>query len=186
MTDTTNVTDRDNLAAERLREILDYAPDTGIWTWRGNGRQPNGAVAGTGHPGGYRQILINGFWYLAHRLAWLYMTGEWPPADLDHVNRNRSDNRWINLRVATRSLNCANRPQQTNNTSGLKGVTWSTFHRKWQAQIQIDGKKRHLGYLDTPTKAWLAYVLVARKHFGDYARIEAGGVTFFRNPTDDD
>ena len=97
------------LTVERLRELLSYDPATGKFLWR-VGRQcmRAGAVAGATEVQGYRVIKIDGKIYKAHRLAWLYVTGEWPPEEIDHKNTDPQDNVWSNLRLATHSQNQAN------------------------------------------------------------------------------
>lgn len=162
------------LTAARLRELLSYDPETGVFRWRvyraRNARA--GDVAGRiikaapDKGGGYRSIGIDGSEYLAQRLAWLHMTGEWPPAQVDHENRNRDDNAWRNLRDATRSQNQANRPAQANNTSGFKGVAFHKGAGRWRATLG----KRHLGLFDSPEQAHAAYAEAARGAFGEFAR----------------
>jgi hypothetical protein len=152
---------------ERLKELADYDPETGVFTWRASRpRARKGAIAGTKRPDGYWAIAIDCKLCYAHRLAWLYMTGKWPTADIDHINGNKSDNRIANLRQATRSQNKANTPPPRHNTSGLKGV--SLEGRRWKAQIERDGKKCHLGLFDTPEEAYAAYCKAAREHFGEF------------------
>jgi len=129
-----------------------------------------GDVAGRGSGGGYRQISVDNRLYLAHRLAWLYMTGEWPEVQIDHVNMDRADNRFVNLRQATRSENKGNMRAQANNASGLKGVYWHKRAGKWCAQINTNGTRRHLGCFDSPEAAHAAYIASAKKHFGEFAR----------------
>src|SRR6185369_10895033 len=94
---------------------------------------------------GYWRIFIYGKAYLGHRLVWLYVYGEWPRGDIDHVNRTRSDNRLCNLRVATRSQNLGNMGRRPVNTSGYKGVTWHKRAEKWLAQISVNRKNIYLG-----------------------------------------
>ncbi len=156
---------------ERLRELLRYDPDTGIFTWlkpAGRwGRIPAGTAAGYADTHGYIKLSIGarrGGRPYAHRLAWLYMTGEWP-TQVDHINGNRADNRWSNLRVATPKQNAANRGAQANNTSGAKGVTWYPPLQKWHVQCA----KRHIGYFPTVELAAAAYLNAARVHYGDFA-----------------
>lgn len=90
------------LTAERLREVLEYDPAIGVFRWliKPCGQISIGDIAGCRHGEGYVQIRVIGRIYLAHRLAWLYMTGEWPISLIDHRNLDRSDNRWSNLREA--------------------------------------------------------------------------------------
>ena len=95
---------------------------------------------------GYIHIFIDGTAHKAHRLACLYMTGEFPTNETDHVNHIRNDNRWENLRKTTRSENQRNRPKQGNNTSGCTGVFWSIERNKWRALISNGNKRIHLGY----------------------------------------
>lgn len=100
------------LTQEILRDLLDYNPETGVWTWRNplpRSKMKPGDLAGRITDGGRRQIRIASGFYYASRLAWLYMTGEWPKEEIDHVNRVRDDDRWINLREATHSQNSFNR-----------------------------------------------------------------------------
>ena len=92
------------------------------------------------HPDGYKQIKIDGRMYLAHRLAWFYMTGAWPEHNLDHINRNRADNRWANLRLAPGTLNENNRSTPHNNTSGAMGVN-KNAKGLWVARGVKNGKR---------------------------------------------
>jgi len=156
----------------RLREVLQYDPDTGIFTRlvSTSNSVRAGDVAGNIDPAGYRRIKIDGKTYHAHRLAFLYMTGIWPPHDIDHANMDRADNRWCNLRYASRSQNKANMRARQGNTSGSKGVCWKMSHRKWMATICIDGKRHHLGYRDTKEEAAALYAAAAEQHFGEFAR----------------
>jgi hypothetical protein len=119
---------------------------------------------------GYRKIRINGRSYLAHRLAWLYMTGEWPQNVIDHASGQRSDNRWENLRAASPLLNSHNRKRPSNNTSGFKGVTFYKAGNIWRAFIRVDGLLRFLGSFPTPELAADAYAAAANDHFGSFAR----------------
>lgn len=163
---------RIELTAERLREVLHYDPETGVFTWlvKTSNRVHVGRVAGTSHKIGYRMIAIDGHLYYAHRLTWFYMTGKWPNAALDHGNLDKDDNRFANLREATMSQNLANTRARSDNTSGLKGVGWDERRGKWMARITTRGKRRHLGRFDCPAAAHLAYVVAAHKHFGEFAR----------------
>lgn len=126
------------LTSERLRELLLYDPDTGLWVWLKppkNKPQLIGQEAGNIRLDGYRKIGIGGTDYLCGPLAWLYMTGEWPTEEVDHADRDRSNDRWENIRQATRSLNEANKGLDPRNTSGFRGVTWHKGTQKWMAQI---------------------------------------------------
>ncbi|MBV8474518.1 MAG: HNH endonuclease [Hyphomicrobiales bacterium] len=160
------------VTAEILRERLHYDPSNVVFTWilpPKCGSVAAGDVAGSMSKG-YRTIMLDGRNYAAHRLAWLYVTGEWPSGDVDHVNLDKADNRLSNLRVATDSQNLANRRKNSNNTSGLKGVTWNKLCRKWLAQIVVNRKHKYLGVFDCPAAAHFAYVIAADRHFGEFAR----------------
>ena len=145
---------------DRLQKLLDYDPDTGLFTWlvRTNKRIKIGAAAGSPHNEGYRQIKIDGEKHLAHRLAWLWMTGDWPAHQLDHINGIRDDNRWDNLREATQAENNQNMAMHRDNTSGFMGVCWHRLAGKWMAQIRVAGRSRYLGLFTTPEAAHEAYV----------------------------
>ena len=165
------------LSAQTVRELLHYDPETGIFRWRQAagrwGRIPAGSIAGTlscSH--GYWAIGIDGRAYLAHRLAWLYMDGEWPKAELDHINLDRTDTRWCNLRAATKSQNGANRRASTKNRSRHKGVSWDACREQWFACIRVNRKTIALGRHDTLDAACVAYRLAATRYFGEYARVE--------------
>lgn len=137
------------ITQEELKEILFYEPSTGIFTWkvkRGNIRA--GQVAGSIHAQGYIPIGINGKIYQAHQLAVLYMTGSWPKGGVDHINRNRSDNRWKNIRELSQQGNLRNQGLSSRNTSGITGVSWIARRGKWQAQIKVDRKQIGLGLYD--------------------------------------
>jgi hypothetical protein len=105
-------------------------------------------VAGTLNSHGYWSIKIAGKPHKAHRLAWLYVHGEWPPEDVDHINRARDDNRIVNLRLASRSENIQNSSLRLDNSSGHKGVCWVECRQKWIAQIKHQSRCKHLGYFD--------------------------------------
>jgi hypothetical protein len=100
------------------------------------------------HPDGYLQCRYHGKWWLVHRLAFLLMGEELPP-EVDHINHDKTDNRWSNLRPADSSINMRNRPKFKNNTSGVTGVSWHKLSQKWVAQINVDGKRKHIGLDDT-------------------------------------
>lgn len=147
------------LTAERLRELLDYDPLTGIFTWRTRrGSVPRGGVAG--HLGAHRYVVIKlgRRRHRAHRLAWLHTHGVWPALHIDHINGVRHDNRLVNLREANHSENAQNQPHlRANNTSGFLGVTWSARDKRWQAGININKKRIHLGHFHTAEEASAAY-----------------------------
>lgn len=148
---------RKALTQQKLRHVLRYDHETGDFTWlRNRNRFLVGEKAGCVWPTGYVAIKIGGKAYLAHRLAWLYRTGEWPEHEIDHINRDRSDNRFANLRDVTRSLNRANSAIGANNMSGYRGVHRSGS--KWVSSIRVDGKSFDLGRFESPEEALRAYV----------------------------
>src|SRR5262249_8878082 len=155
--------------ATRLRELVDYDPHTGIFirkiTCRGGSA---GSIAGKRHCEGYLQLSIDGRCYFLHRLAWLYVYGEFPSDQIDHINGDRADNRIINLRPATHTENMRNRCRHRNGSSGFKGVYRE--RGKWCARITIRaGRRLYLGRFDTPEEAHAAYFAAAQKHFGEFA-----------------
>jgi len=161
------------LTADLLREVVYYDPATGVFTWRNRRRQmPAGSLAGTPNPDGYWYIKIDGKRYPAHRLAWLYVYGEWPSGFLDHKDCNKENSCIENLRLASKSQNGANRRQCSHNTSGYKGVSWHRQNNKWSAGTRVNGIRHHLGYFDTPEAAHAAYVDAAKRLHGEFARAE--------------
>lgn len=93
---------------------------------------------------------------MAHRLAWFYTYGRWPTQDIDHINEVKNDNRFCNLREATRAQNMQNVRKHKHNTSGLKGVCWHSQRKRWRAFIFLDRKQKHLGLFDTKEDAYAA------------------------------
>ena len=158
------------ISQERLRELLDYNPDTGEFKWlRDSPSRKRGTVAGTLTEDGYIRIKIEGCLYRGHRLAFMWMTGVWPEHEVDHSNRVRSDNRWSNLRQATKAENQRNTVNRRNGTSGFKGVTFMKRLNKWQAHIYNGGKLNYLGVHQTAELAARAYAAAAEKLHGEFA-----------------
>lgn len=137
------------LTAERLRELTTYSSETGLFRWRALTSKYShakiGDVAGWLNGDGYRDIQIDCKTYRAHRLAWLYVHGVWPSDQVDHINRDRTDNRIENLREASNTENQRNASKPYTNTSGHVGVAWHKYTQKWRAYIRHDGKNLHLG-----------------------------------------
>lgn len=144
-----------NISQKRLKEVLFYDPETGIWRWLvGKARRvKEGMIAGSLGDNGYRLIGIDYRLYRANRLAWLYMEGYFPEYDVDHENRIRDDDRWSNLRDATRQCNNRNRRMLKNNTSGITGVAWHKRDQKWGSKISVGGKQINLCYSKVKTDA---------------------------------
>jgi hypothetical protein len=159
------------IRASLVRELLDYAPDTGVLTWRValTSFIKVGQVAGKTDKRGYSQIGIGRRNYMAHRLAWLHVHGTWPPNQIDHINGNPADNRISNLRLATASQNIANSRLHCDSTSGLKGICFVKKQKRWAARIQRDGRRRYVGFFDTAEEAHAAYCHAAQELFGEFA-----------------
>lgn len=161
------------LDQSRLKDLLKYDPESGVFTWikPGVGRKARAGCSSST----YTLIFVDGKVYRAHRLAWLYMTGKWPKAMIDHIDLNKHNNAFSNLREADGSQNKANMPMPRTNTSGFKGVSWSkcgaTYGKPWQAQISKDRKRMGLGCFATKEEAHAAYVVAAEKIFGEFARV---------------
>jgi hypothetical protein len=153
-----------SLTPDRLREVLKYHKTTGnfVWRVRTSNRVRVGEVAGTLHDEGYIKITVDGAQYLAHRLAHLYVLGRWPEADVDHRNTDRADNRWRNIRPATRAENMQNlRKAHADSQTGILGVT--PADGRFSARISSNGVTVRLGRYDTPKQAGRAYVHAKRK-----------------------
>lgn len=151
---------KNDLTAKRVLELMRYEPETGQFIWVSSRYSYlNGTPAGTVRKEGYRFITIDGFQYLAHRLAWLVTHGSWPEATIDHWDRDRDNNRIDNLRQATQLQNIQNqRADHRRSVSGLLGVSWSVSHKKWRADIMVNSKSHYLGRHDTKEKAHAAYL----------------------------
>ena len=152
------------LTSERLRELLHYEPSTGSFTWRKAWpRMPVGSLAGHRTGLGYWRIKVEGGNYLAHRLAWLYMTGHWPPGDIDHIDTDSLNNRWENLRSVTEHENLQNqRRAHRNNKVGVLGV--SKFSWGCVSRIRVNGRDVRLGTFATVEEAHQAYLAAKRLH----------------------
>ncbi len=165
----------------RERDVImsnvEYDPGTGAFTWRTSTRgHKAGAVAGSRHKGtGYVSLSIAGRRYLAHRLAWYAVYGEWPPEGIDHINGVRHDNSIANLRPATRSQNQQNlRVAMRNSGTGLLGAFHHKSTGKFMAQIAHEGRQMYLGLHATPEAAHSAY-LAAKARLHPYQTIVAKG-----------
>jgi len=158
------------ITQERLKELLHYDHDTGVFTriYSTSKRIKVGDVAGSLDKKGYIVIGINGKIYKSHRLAWLYVYGTWPKEFIDHVNGIRNDNRIVNLREATWTENMRNRSVHINNTSGFRCVTWNKDKCKWQSYFRLNGKQKHLGLFDTAEDASDAYHQWAKLVHGEF------------------
>lgn len=159
------------ITQEYLKSVLHYNGESGLFTWlKSRGARRSGSCAGCDQGDGYLRIGLRGKLYLAHRLAWFWMTGGWPVSKIDHRDLNGLNNRWKNLREATDSQNRMNTYRRSDNTSGFKGVHWQAPNEKWQARIITDGKRQSLGLFDCAAAAHFAYVVAADKSYGEFAR----------------
>lgn len=141
------------LTADRVRELLSYDINTGIFTWRvSRPGARTGSQAGWSDKG-YWRISVDGQTYRAHRLAWLWVHGTWPGPELDHRNRVKNDNRLLNLREASRSENQQNRPLFKNNKSGFTGVSWHKQRSRWRGAFTVDKVTKEVGFFTTPEAA---------------------------------
>lgn len=163
------------LTQERLKELLNYDPETGVFTWAATvgSRAKAGAIAGC-DSGRVRRVVrvvrvirVEGTLCLAHRLAWLWMTGAWPSEEIDHRDGDPSNNRWSNLRAANRRLNQENlRKPLVTNSCGFLGVTYTHSGKRikrWRATIMVNRVQKHLGRFHTPEEAHAAYVTAKRE-----------------------
>jgi hypothetical protein len=152
-----------DLTQTYIKECLDYNPETGTFFWRVRplshfkdlrrqrifNRMYAGKACGNLSEEQYLIIGISGVVYKAHRLAWLYVHGYMPTEWLDHINRNRSDNRICNLRIASPALNAQNASIRKDNKSGVQGVSWHKATKKWVVQISKQGKTTHVGLFES-------------------------------------
>ena len=163
-----------NQTAARAFELLDYNPEEGTFVWKKNrrGRRQAGHAAGCVHPNGYVRISIDYRLYNAHRLAWLFMSGAWPLAMIDHIDGNPSNNKFVNLREANCVQNGSNRKISKSNTSGIKGVSFIKSVKKWGAWIKVDGKSKNIGSFHSKEEAGEAYRDAAIKLHKDFARLK--------------
>jgi hypothetical protein len=157
------------LTHERLLEVLTYDAESGEFVWLKPGHKKAGKSAGCLSARGYRYIEVDGRAYVAARLAYFYMVGTWPPHEVDHKNHCADDNRWINLRPATRAQNTENRRRWRDKKSSLPLGVCHSYGGKFKAGINKNGKYHHLGTFSTPEAASIAYQAAARELFGEFA-----------------
>lgn len=159
------------ITQEELKKLIHYDPETGIFVRlvTKNGGAVAGKEAGCLEKDGYRHIQIRGKKYFSHRLAFLYVTGHFPPEMVDHINNIRNDNRWKNLRMANCSQNQQNSSPRSDNKSGVTGVSWSKNYRKWWVQIKAQGFSYNLGFYDDLELAELIINEARVKYHGSFA-----------------
>lgn len=150
---------------ELLKQKLHYDPNTGIFTaLHSHGTRVKGEPVGYLNPAGYLIASFNGQSYALQRLAFLYMTGDWPVGEVDHKDTDRVNNKWSNLRDVSKSVNLRNRLRFKNNKSGTTGVSWSTREKRWCATILSEGKRVFLGYFDYKEDAVLVRMTAEKKY----------------------
>jgi HNH endonuclease/AP2 domain len=161
-----------DLSTAYVRSLFTYDRRSGDLRWRitRSNRAPAGTLAGTIRPDGRRIVHIDGRLYFASRLAWVIVTGEWPPFDVDHRDLDKGNDRWRNLRPATRSQNLFNRGTNRNNTSGYKGVSFDAARGSYDARIMVKRKQLCLGRFKTAEQAARAYRDAAIREHGEFAR----------------
>lgn len=151
---------------DEFKSALSYDPETGLFTRldRKSGKDRRGTIAGAIMRSGHIQIRVCGSLHYAHRLAWVYMTGEWPEAEIDHINGVPSDNRWSNLRDVCRTTNAQNlRKPKVTGRSGFLGVSLRKDTGRYQAFITVERKRKTLGCYATAEDAHAAYLEAKRQ-----------------------
>jgi len=168
-----------SIDVEVLRGLLDYDPKSGVLTWKHRqDARPQwnakcaGKIAGSLNKSiGYVTLRIFDKAYYAHRVAYALMTGEWPKNGIDHINGDRKDNRWDNLRPANQSQNMMNRRKSAKNSTGYKGVCYDKTHKVYVADIRANGKSIRIGRYATPEEAHAAYCKASADLHGDFSRV---------------
>lgn len=156
---------RESVSRARLVELFIYEPESGAFVRRCSiSNQHAGDVSGSKHCRGYVSVCIDSRAYLAHRLAWLYVHGEWPAHQLDHIDGNRANNAIANLRQATAAQNGQNKRKASGfGSSGLLGVTWDKVNLLWRAKIKVNGRSLCLGRFTGKHEAHEAYLAAKRQ-----------------------
>jgi len=158
---------------DRLLDVLAYSPETGAFIWRVDMAKNKcaGRLAGNVRSKtGYVCISIDGVRYLGHRLAWFYMTGAWPSNEIDHIDRQGWNNRWNNLREASRAQNSQNTDRKKG-LSNFKGVIWDNERQKWAPKIGLNGKCINLGRFDDIEEAKAARLAAETRLFTHSPRV---------------
>jgi hypothetical protein len=163
------------LTHNRLKKLIAYDKKTGEFIRLvSSGGEPAGPIKNLPSTSdGYIHIAVDGVTYAAHRLAFFYVEGRWPPHHLDHKNLIRTDNRWNNLRPATWSQN--NHHMILTNKTGFRGVTFMPTTKKFRSKIRVDGVHFYLGVFDSPEEAHAAYCSAALRYFGEFATTQTKG-----------
>lgn len=157
--------------AERMKELFDYNPNTGVLVRRkSSGGRKAGSATGTPNAHGHLVCSVDDSLFYVHRIAWAIHYGRYPQKGIDHINGNKQDNRIANLRLATQSENLMNACLHSNNTSGCRGVYFNKTERRWVAEISAYGRRYILGRFKDKDKAAVAYAEAANLYHGEFAR----------------
>ena len=161
----------ENISHKTLTSLLHYNEETGKFTWKVTRQKGRAGEFAGWESHKYICITVNGVTYQAHRLAWFYVTQKWPLQYIDHINGDKADNRFCNLREASPSQNRANSKINKNNASGFKGVVYKKWlkDKPWQAQITHNKKVIYLGCYATPEEAHQAYTNKAKILHGEFS-----------------
>lgn len=166
----------------QIARLIQYDPDAGTFKWLPRNESSfattqafkawrgryEGKETSCTSGGGYAVIRVGGKLFYAHRIAWAIMTGDWPDSQIDHIDGNRLNNRFCNLRVATASENARNHGISRSNTSGVTGVYLDSNRGKWVSEIMINLKKIHLGSFTEFEDAVAARRKAEITHHGSY------------------
>jgi hypothetical protein len=159
----------DNELLAKVRDVFSYDSKLGVLIWKkSKGAVKSGVKAGTLHQKGYIAIILDGKRYLSHRLIWLYVYGELPDCEIDHINKIKNDNRIENLRLATKYENLKNTTIRKDNSTGFKGVHFSNCYKKYRAEATLNNKRHYLGSFMTAADASEAYNSFCKLHHGDF------------------
>ena len=164
-----------NLSPDDVRRLFHYNSVTGEIRWRKRENEPKfklvGHIAGTRRRDGRGVIVYKNGFFLSSRIAWAYMTGEWPAQLVDHADNDPSNDAWSNLRAANKTQNGFNKRRKSMSSSCFKGVYYATYARKWRSEIRAGAERRHLGYFDSEAEAAKAYAAAAHELHGEFARL---------------
>jgi hypothetical protein len=153
----------------RLHQLLEYNPVTGLFRWRSpNAHQAKNWFRGNKSVRQYRRLWFDNHHYMAHVIAWALMTGDWPNKELDHRDHDQNNNCWNNLRLATHSQNGKNRRRNSNNKTGVRGVT--VYGNRFRVQIGFHREHIHIGIFDTIEAATQARKLAEKHYYGEFAQ----------------
>lgn len=162
---------------EWVKQYFDYEPETGIFTWKNPTciAEIKGRAAGTPDKGGYLRMRCMGVRFFAHRAAWAWVHGDWPPENMqvDHINGNPADNRICNLRLADNAQQQMNLRRRKVGVSGLRGVVRDNKTGYWRAQLMHNKRSIYLGTFKDKAEARAAYLVAARERFGEFV-IDSG------------